>query len=282
MKENKYKVALFSDLGDGMHNLLKSSVSLAKMVDGEIEVFNVRKPTDIIEKDNQLSAIRTINREYILTDKRMKNILSPISKDYGVNISYSSTFGNVKTEIERYLAKNNPDIIVLGRRKTRIFSRIDDRIANYVLTIFKGSVMIVSEENGLEPDMKIGIGTLNCSKESSSSSFPEALFAYTDSPLTSFNIVDGSHTKQQQSQQFLGQKTVEYVFDYNENTLKKLPTYLSKSNINLLFVERKKKEKESTSSPLAMYDKVKKLGITLMIAGEKRLHLKYQNILKIA
>ncbi|WP_400071037.1 universal stress protein [Zobellia russellii] len=281
MEKDKNRIVLFSSLGNSLHNLLKSSVSLAKMVDGELEVFHVRKPIDIIRKDNQLSAMRTINREYILTDKRMKRIVSPISEDYGVPISYSSAFGNVKTEIARYLANNNPDIIVLGRRKARLFRAVDDRIANFVLTIFKGSVMIVSEENGLEPDMKIGIGTLNCSSESSSSSFLETLFAFTDRPLKSFNIVEGPNIRPK-PQEFLGQKTVEYVFDYNENTLKQLPTYLSNSNINLLFVERKKKESKATASALNMYNKVKKLGITLMIAGEKRLHIKHQSNLRIA
>ncbi|MGS0525933.1 universal stress protein [Zobellia nedashkovskayae] len=242
MEKNKYKIALLSDLTDGMHNLLKSSVSLAKMVDAEIEVFNVRKPTDIVGKDNQLSAIRTINHEYIVTDKRMKNLIAPFSKDYGVPIRYSSTFGNVKTEISRYLDDNTPNIIVLGRRKTKPFNTVDDRIINFVLSIFKESVMIVSEENGLEPNMNIGIGTLNCSNELLSSSFPEALFANANSPLKAFSIVNGPIT-QPQSHEFLGKKIVDYVFDYNDNTMKKLPIYLSKSKVDLLFVERKKKRK---------------------------------------
>ncbi|CAM4160706.1 universal stress protein [Zobellia nedashkovskayae] len=281
MEKNKYKIALLSDLTDGMHNLLKSSVSLAKMVDAEIEVFNVRKPTDIVGKDNQLSAIRTINHEYIVTDKRMKNLIAPFSKDYGVPIRYSSTFGNVKTEISRYLDDNTPNIIVLGRRKTKPFNTVDDRIINFVLSIFKGSVMIVSKENGLEPNMNIGIGTLNCSNELLSSSFPEALFANANSPLKAFSIVNGP-TTQPQSHEFLGKKIVDYVFDYNDNTMKKLPIYLSKSKVDLLFVERKKKEKINTSTPSNIYDMVKKLDINLMIAGEKNSQGNYQSKLNIA
>ncbi|CAM3443759.1 hypothetical protein ZORO111903_02790 [Zobellia roscoffensis] len=281
MRRNRYKIAVFSDLTDSMLSLLKSSVSLAQMIDGEIEVFNVTKPTKIIGKDNQLSAIRTINREYILTDKRMRGIVSPISEDYNVPINYTSTFGNVKTEIARYLSENEPDVIVLGRKKIKPFNTINDRITNFVLGTFKGSVMIVPETNSLEPGKKIGIGMLNCSGESYNSPFSETLFTHANSPLKSFNLIDGSKP-QPQPYQFLGRKTVNYVFDYNQNTIKTLPTYLSMSNIDLLFVERKRKENDNTTDVANMYDTAKKLGVTLMVAGEKRTNNEYQTNLQIA
>ncbi|WP_276168879.1 universal stress protein [Zobellia alginiliquefaciens] len=281
MRRTRHKIAVFSDLTDSMLSLLKSSVSLAQMIDGEIEVFNVTKPTQIIGKDNQLSAIRTINREYILTDKRMRDIVSPISEDYGVPISYTSTFGNVKAEIARYLSDNEPDVIVLGRKKIKPFNTINDRITNFVLRTFKGSVMIVSEQNSIEPGKKIGIGMLNCSGELNNSPFSETLFTCANSPLKSFNIIDSSKT-QMQPFQFLGQKTVNYVFDYNQNTIKTLPTYLSMSNIDLLFIERKRKENHSIPAISNMYDMAKKLGVTLMITGEKRTNYEYQSNLQIA
>ena len=78
------------------------------------------------------------------------------------------------------------------------------------------------------------------------------------------------------------EQIVDYVFDYNDNTMKKLPIYLSKSKVDLLFVERKKKEKINTSTPSNIYDIVKKLDINLMIAGEKNSQGNYQSKLNIA
>ena len=59
----KYKILVLSNLDSSTQKILKSAVSLAKMIDGQIEVFSVTKPTEIIAGDNQLSAIRTINTQ---------------------------------------------------------------------------------------------------------------------------------------------------------------------------------------------------------------------------
>ncbi|MCK0188630.1 universal stress protein [Arenibacter sp. F20364] len=281
MEKHKPQIALFTDLHGDISSLLKSAVSLAQMINGEIEVFNITKPTSVIGKENQLSAMRSISREYILTDKRMKDIISPMIENYRVPINYSSTFGNIKNEIDRYLNENQPDILVLGRHKSKHFNTADDRIINFVLNVFKGTVLIVSHHKGLEPGKKIGIGSLNCSEEALNSSYTEELFFHTNSTLKSFNIVEASNALPQTSD-FLGRKTIHYVFDHNENTVNNLPLYLSRSNIDLLFLEGRKKAQEGLSCPLNTYDMVKKSDINLLITGEKRSRYNFNTTLKIA
>ena len=100
MKSKKYKLLVLSDLNDSTLDILKSSVSLAKIIDGEINFFYVKKPTDIVGKENQLSALRTINKEHTVIDNKIKTVLKTISSDIAFDINYSFTFGNVKNEIE--------------------------------------------------------------------------------------------------------------------------------------------------------------------------------------
>ena len=276
---NKQHIAVITDTEDDMSYLLKSAVSLAKMISGEIQVLSVKKPTQFIGKGNQLSAMRSINQNYILTDKRIKNLVLPIMEKYDVSINYTSTFGNIKSEIERYLNVNKPDILVLGRRKSKAFNTADDRIINFVLGIFEGTVLIVSPNKGLEPGKKIGIGSLNCSKAAFATSFTEDLFFNANSSLKSFNLLDNSDMEQGIGN-VLGRKTINYVFDRSENTVKKLPDYLTKSKIDLLFMERRKREKISLSKPLNTYDIVRNSDINLLIIGKSQTY--YNNNLKIA
>lgn len=279
--KNKHKIALFTDLQGDISSLLKSAVSLAQMINGEIEVFNVTKPTAIIGKENQLSAMRSISHEYVLTEKRMKDLISPITTNFKVPIKYSSTFGNIRNEIDRFLKENNPDILVLGRNKSKHFNTADDRIINFVLNVFKGTVLIVSHDKGLEPGKKIGIGSLNCSESAFNMSFTEDLFFHANNTIKAFNIVETSNTLPQTSG-FLGRKTINYVFDNNENTVNNLPLYLTRSNIDLLFLEGRKKVKEDLSRLLNTYEIVRKSNINLLITGEKHNNYNFNTTLKIA
>jgi len=278
---NKQQIAVITDLEGDISYLLKSAVSFAKMISGEIQVLSVKKPTQVIGKGNQLSAMRSINQNYILTDKQIKNIVQPIMEKYSVPINYSSTFGNIKSEIERYLTANKPDILVLGRRKSKPFNTTDDRIINFVLSIFEGTILIVSPNKGLEPGKKIGIGSLNCSEAAFASSFTKDLFFNTNSSLKSFNLLETSTVKQATGN-ILGRKTINYVFDHSENTVKNLPNYLLQSKVDLLFMERNKREKLSLSKSISPYDIVKKSDINLLIIGKSYTYYHYNTNLKIA
>ncbi|MBD3661712.1 MAG: hypothetical protein HUJ11_05995 [Arenibacter algicola] len=281
MKKNKHKIAIFTDLQGDISSLIKSAVSLAQVIKGEIEILKVTKPSAVIGKENQLSAMRSLNREYILTDKKMKDILSPIIDNYGIPVNYSSTFGNIRNEIDRYLRENNPDIIVLGRHKSKHFNTAENRIINFVLGVFKGTVLIVSHDKGLEPGMKISIGSLNCSEAVFNSSFIDELFLHANSTLKAFNIVESSDVLPQKGSS-IGRKTINYVFDHNENTVNNLPVYLSISNIDLLLLDRGIKEKDDISRLLNTYDMVRKSDINLLVTGEKHTHYNFNTTLKIA
>tara|TARA_R110002049_G_scaffold65035_1_gene170918 strand:- start:39025 stop:39840 length:816 start_codon:yes stop_codon:yes gene_type:complete len=267
MKKNKYKILVLSDLKKSTSNTLKSSVSLAKIINGEITCFHVKKPIDILEKDNQLSAMRTINQESNITDKTIQDVIAPISKDYGVNINYRFVFGNLKHEIEKHMTEQQPDIIVLGKRKSKSMHVVGDKLAHFVLKKHKGVVMIAANENALEPNKEIALGILNGMEHSFNLEFAEDLLAHTQTPLKSFRIVKNA-TVLNKMDASSNNKTIEYIFEEGDNAINNLSGYLSKNNINLLCMDRGKGKANSISSDIK--DAINTFNVSLLLTSKQK------------
>jgi nucleotide-binding universal stress UspA family protein len=241
MKINKYKILVLSDLNKSTSKTIKSSVSLAKIVDADINFFYVKKPTEVVEKESQLSAMRTLNKEYFSIDKKIKSIIGPISEKYKIKINHTFSIGNLKNEIEKHIDQIRPDIIVLGKRKSKAINFIGDNITSFILKKHKGPIVIIDDKNELEPDKELSLGLFNYSK--TNDIFSENIIRSTKSPLKAFNIANNSDSLNNETP-LKDTKTVEYVFSEGDNVLKNISNYLLKSNINLLFVNRKQNIKD--------------------------------------
>ncbi|MGJ8591660.1 MAG: universal stress protein [Aquaticitalea sp.] len=249
MKNNKYKIMVLSDLKDTSGSTLKSTVSLAKMIGGTIEFFHVKKPTEIVPIDNQLSAMRTINENQLKTEKKIEKIIKPIREEYDVDINYKFSFGNVKAEIGKYIEESQPDIIVLGKRKPKMMKLIGDSITNFVLNNYDGVVMIAADTNVLEPNKELYLGILNGIEQKFNIDFAEDLMGHTQKPLKSFKIVKNSNERETTAS-VSNKSMVEYVFDQGDNAIQNLSKYLSISNVNLLFVDRSNSNTDTDTSIL--------------------------------
>ncbi|WNH14151.1 universal stress protein [Thalassobellus suaedae] len=265
MKNKKSKILVLSDLKESTRNVLKSSVSLAKMVDGDIDFFHVIKPTDVVEKESQLSAFRTINEQHSATKKDIQNFVNPLSEAYGIDINYSYTFGNVKNEIREHIANNKPDIIVLGKRTSKTFKVMGDSITQFVLKEYDGVIMIASD-NALEPNKNLSLGFFNDIDESSE--FVENLIKHTEAPVKSFKIRKKSDALKEANISD-DKKTIEFVFEKNDNTIMNLSNYLSKNNINLLCINRGKKKTANKLSFMSsdIKEAINKLDVSLLLSG---------------
>ncbi|MDO6595723.1 universal stress protein [Oceanihabitans sp. 2_MG-2023] len=260
MKNNKYKILVLSDLKKSVSTTLKSSVSLAKMIDAEIALFHVKKHIDIVDRDNQFTAMRTLNEEHNNTKKNMDALVNRFSKEYNVNIKSNYAFGKIKEEIQKQIKSYNPDIIVLGQRDTTPFKFIGDSITRFILKNFKGIIMIASNENALEPNEKMTLGVLNTSNKVFETEFTKDLITHTKTPVKSFRILN-SQKEQSDVLSLNEEKMVEYVFDKNANSMTTLSSYLLKNNINLLCVDRAENE---TKTPLK--EVVNKLNVSLLVS----------------
>ncbi|WP_298531770.1 universal stress protein [uncultured Algibacter sp.] len=269
MKKDQYKILVLSDLKGSTKSILKSTVSLAKMIDGVIEFFHVQKPTDVIKQDNQFSAIRTINSEFTASEKKIKTLLSSISEEYSLKIKYKSSIGNVKNEITHRIEEINPDVIVLGKRKHKILNFGGDNMTQFILKHHKGPVFIAAEENALEPNKKLSLGVFEENEKPLDIEFKDQLIQNINPPLKSFKIGKGSlHAKRNQDA-FSDLKTIDYVFEDGGNAIENLSKYLTKNNIDLLCVGRDTKQINDSVKLMKndVRDVVGKLGVSLLIAG---------------
>ncbi len=266
---NMYRILVLSDLRKSSSTMLKSAVGLAKMINAEIEVFHVTKPTDIVASDNQLSAMRTINSKHKTVDKKIQNLITPIEKDFGMNIAYSFAFGNVKNEIGAYIQKRRPDIIVLAKRKSKPFKLIGDSITEFVLNAHDGVVLITTDNDVLLPNKEISLGLLNSSKPFLNLAFAEDLMEHIQKPLKSFKIIKNS-TAVKEVSKVMDDETIEYVFEQNDGTIKNLANYLSKNNISLLLIDREKKDSDKAKKFIRLDTNsvIGKFNTPLLISGK--------------
>lgn len=241
MKTTKKKILVLSDLNRSIEATLKSAVSLAKMTDGEIEFFYVKKPTDLVKTDNQFSALRSMKDEYVNTESEIRDLIDSISKDFGIKIGHRIAFGNVKSEIEKYLKSHKPDVIVLGKRTARPFQFSGNGITEFVMDHFDGNILVAAEENALLPNHPIAMGWLNGAKPSSTLGFLEKALGNSLKPIKAFKIIENSK-KEVSTPVSTPSDTIEFVFEKDENSVNNLSKYLLKNSINLLCVERNPNE----------------------------------------
>lgn len=272
MKKNKYKILVLSDLNKSTSTMLKNSVSLAKMIHGEIHFLCVKKPSEIVEKESQLSAMRTINEEHFALKKEILNLTTPISKTHNIGISPTLSFGNVKSEIESCIKALNPDIIVLGKRKPKTIKLMGDNIIQLVLKQHKGVIMISPDEQVIEPNKKLTLGLLNNSDGNFNFEFEKDLMNHINKPFKSFKVIKNSNELKHSSNE-LGKDVVEFVFEHNDNTIKNLSNYMFKNNINLLCLDRTEGNTTSKSRQTIsnIDDIISNLNIPLLLSGVKQL-----------
>lgn len=240
------KILVLSDLGKSASKTIKSAVALAQIIDANIDFFYVKKPTEVVKEESQLSAIRTINKAYVTIDKEIKNLINPISDSYNTKINHSFTIGNIKSEIAEYIHKNKLDIIVLGKQKATILPFLGDNITQFVLKKHKGTIVISDDENSLEPNKELSLGLFQNSN--STGILVKNITKATQKPLTYFKITKNDTASKKTLLE--AQNKIEYVFEQGDNAMKNISNYLSKKKINALFVSREKNNSDAMKTSI--------------------------------
>jgi nucleotide-binding universal stress UspA family protein len=233
----KNKILVLSDIDSSTKGILTNALNLAKIVAGEVTLFCVKRPTDIVENDSQLSAMRIINEKFLEIENKIKSVISVLSNDEKIRISHKISFGNLKDEISKQIKATKPDIIVLGKHKSKIFSFLGDNIIDFVLKEFAGTVMITSDKITVKADSELSLGLLNENKNLPKNRFKKTLVSFALKPLKSFQIHNNNAFKNEEDNP---EEIIEYIFEEGDNALKNIDNYLVKNKIQLLFVPREK------------------------------------------
>ena len=267
MKKNKYKILLLADLKGSTENIIRNTIGLAGILDAEIELFHVRKPTEIVDQENQLASMRTISRKHVSTAKKIQNLLDKVSAKYNVTIDSSFSFGNVKSEIEKHINNSKPDIVVIGKRRRSPLSISGDNVTDFIIKTFKGSILIASDKNIIDPLKGFSLGLVNDKGNSIEMDLARELIGQSRSPLRSFKIVDSiGNTKTEVNS--AGEQAVEFVFEKNDNSIKNLSKYLIKNDINLAYLNRA--ESNTGLKGNTMMDIIRKIEIPILLSNEQQ------------
>ena len=256
-------ISVFTDLGKSTETVIETALSIAKVTGGSMDIFHVKKCSKIVHSDNQLSASRSINNEYVKTEKKIEELITKYSTKYNVAISYSFSFGNIKNNIEVYLEKNNPDILVIGKQSSAPIRFLGNGVTDLVLKRYKGELIIADEENKLVPDALINMGFLNKLQPFKNFEFFTQITKNVIEPIKTFQFTDKVNHDKKAIEFFKNKKMVEFIFEKSSNVVNNLSKYLQKNNINLLCLSRTKSE--LTGKELDVSDVLNKLNISLLV-----------------
>ncbi|WP_431167128.1 universal stress protein [Tenacibaculum halocynthiae] len=233
MNTSKHKIVVLSNLKDSTATSLNTAISLAKKTNASIHLFHVKKPSDIVSTDNQLSANRAINTNFTKINKDINELVSTYSKKYNINITSSFTFGNIKNEIDAFLENSNPNIIVIGKRRNKSIVALGDKISRHLLKKKGKTIIIASSENNLTPENEISLGIYN-ELEQRSNDFITEIIENSNKPLKNLKV--------------------------DKKDIKSLET----KDINLLLVDRENVKPKSTKS----FNKLlRKIDVSLVVVN---------------
>ncbi len=277
--KTKYRLLVLMDLSQESYTALRNAVSLSKVIDAGIDIFQVKAPKDIVKYENQISAMRSIYEERYATKKKLKDLVSLILEEENIPIIYNFAFGNVKNEIKEHIEKTNPDIVVLGRRDQKLVNFLGDGVTRFLLNNHSGALLIAGEEMKFKSLDEISIGFFSDNLEDSAIEIPKILSEQTKKPIKFFSVHKNSENTL--NKEVLAQlnisntipKAIDYEFEEGNNAIDGLSSYISKNKIELLFAGRRKKKnsfmEQLTESNIRLNKTIQKLRVPILIMGTK-------------
>jgi len=234
---HKYRISVLLDLSKSAELVLKNTVQLAKKINGSIEVFHV-KPADIIKGDSQLSAIRTLHQDDRITRAKLEEIINSIGKEENLRIDYKLEYGNVKNRVRDYLVAKKPDILVLGKRKSKI-GILGESITDFVINHANTNILILGDDDKLHSFQDISVGIFGNDLKDSDLAILQDLKRDSQKPVRLFNIKEAETTDEPKT--YPWQETISYVFAKGTNALDGLTSYVGKTDTELLCIPKSKK-----------------------------------------
>lgn len=253
---SKYKFLVLIDKSKASYNGLKNAVSLAKLINGSIDILQVTSPTSVVTQENQIASMAAIGEEASKQKKELQQLVDTIAnKDKNVAINYSFTIGNVKNEIKKHIDKTKPDIIVLGKRKNKIINILGDQVTEELLKTHNGGILICSKKEVPTSYSDQSIGFLNNHYGLEKLSFVEDIRRLTEKPLKIFrnkdagNLTNVDLTLESGSTQTANKDNIIFEFDANKST-DDMANFISKNNLALLCINNNEEKNQSFLSTL--------------------------------
>ncbi len=225
---------------------LQNAVNLAKMINGSVDLLYVKSPSQVASFDNQLAALRELHQESDTARKTMKDVVDLITASEQIPITYNLTFGNIINEVQQHINKTRPDIIVVGKRRTKITNLFGVDLTTYLLKNYQGALFISGEEKALSSPDDLALGSLDDLFSKNKSKLSGDLARRTSKPIT-FLKINSTNKKEKPSPSTMGSNEATmranmttFEFDHTANISESVSKYVERSGVSLLCVQKSK------------------------------------------
>lgn len=231
---SKYKLLVLFNESKTATAALNNAINLAKTIDGTVDILHVKPAISVTNNSNQFAVMRTISDTTRDAKKKMAKQVSEIAKDNNIEISHNFTIGHVVNEIQNHINQTQPDIVVIGKRKTNALGFLGDGVTKHLLKNHKGELLISGEET-LTSFKDVSLGFLDDTVLKNKVSIAENLKQKTSRPIKLFKTSSDTETSKTASNQ---PNTIIFEFDKASKTSSSISNYVSKNEVNLLCMKR--------------------------------------------
>jgi nucleotide-binding universal stress UspA family protein len=236
------ELLVLMDFSVASYIALKYSITIAKIVKSNIKVLHVINLESVVETGNAAVVQREISDK---TRKNKEELISivEIIRTEGIDASYVLFYGNTFNRVEEYIDLNQPDLIVLGKKK-RMISGV---LTKYLLHSYRGSVLFVGQEVAFNKETRISLARPSKIFSEHDPFILSELDRYTKIPLTVITVIKSSDPDEKLDPQTVWQSTngEKFKFHYENRksptVTKGLIEHVSEKNIELLCVARENK-----------------------------------------
>lgn len=242
--KSKYRLLVLFDHSKVAYSALRNAVNLAKVIDAGIDIFSVKSPIEVVRYENQLAAMRDIVEVRAKSKKKLRKLVNTISEEENIPVIYHFTFGNVASEIKDHIDKTQPDVVAIGKRKSKLFNFVGDGVTSSLLKNYKGAILISGSEEMSISSNNVSVGYLDDIFTEDRNNIAGELRRQTDGPIKVFKInTSGNDSSQEedislQNEELNSTNTTIFEFDDALDFSNSASNYIEKSNVGLLCVNK--------------------------------------------
>lgn len=153
-----YNFLVLTDFSDASNIALLNAAKFVKLTNGHIHAYHVQTSVPMAVEQNQITLKGRLRENDRQTLSKANKIISAIEEREGIKIEFSMDHGNVKNCVSNKVKETNPDLVFLGRRKSKFLDFIGDKVTQFVIDHCDTSVLISGSNHELHSFSDLSLG----------------------------------------------------------------------------------------------------------------------------
>lgn len=224
-----YRILVLYNSESSDSSVLSDAVAIAKKINGAIDLLSVYPYKAESTYSNQLTLMRSIKSSKERLKSEINTIIDTIEDEENLPIINSSRVGEVTHVVLEHIKRTAPDIVVLGKKKTRTFAPIQNSIFDLVLNNHNGITLVSGGKKSLFEQLHWSLGFVD--RVIDNNSIAKVLIKNSVVPTALFQLTP-------QCNERINKKVLLYDFQENTNSSLNISQYITKNKVSLLCVDR--------------------------------------------